>query len=221
MSIETLSLASLMPPIALSVTATLALVLSDQRGFRPGRYLCKPLAAVAFVWLALNLGAEATTYGNWLLAGLIFCMVGDLFLMPDNEHSFLVGLTAFLCGHLLFAVAFLQLPLNVTGLAVSAIPVACLLLMVCRWLLPHVERAMKLPVIAYIFVISAMLMCAGLTAGHAIAPVAIVGAWGFALSDLAVARGQFVAPESKTSGLWGTPLYFASQMLLAASVALA
>ena len=221
MPIETTALSSVTSPIALSMIATLALVISDQRGFRPGRYLCKPLAAIAFVWLALNLGAEDTVYGNWLLAGLIFCMVGDLFLMPDNERSFLAGLTAFLCGHLLFAVAFLQLHLNVTGFVLSAVPVACLLLVVWRWLSPHVESAMKVPVIAYVLVIAAMLMCASFTAGHAIAPLAIVGAWGFALSDLAVARGQFVAPESKTSGLWGTPLYFASQMLLAASVALA
>ena len=79
---------------------------------------------------------------------------------------------------------------------------------------------MKIPVAAYILVISAMLMCAGLTLGQAVAPLVLLGAWGFALSDLAVARRQFVAPESKINGLWGTPLYFASQMLLAASVAL-
>ena len=40
----------------------------------------------------------------------------------------------------------------------------------------------------------------------------------FALSDLAVARNQFVAP-GPANGLWGTPLYFVSQLLLAASIA--
>ena len=39
------------------------------------------------------------------------------------------------------------------------------------------------------------------------------------LSDLAVARQQFVQP-SRWNGLWGTPLYFLSQMVLAASIAL-
>jgi hypothetical protein len=43
------------------------------------------------------------------------------------------------------------------------------------------------------------------------------GAWGFAVSDLAVARQQFVQ-TSQLNGLWGTPLYFLSQMLLAASL---
>lgn len=220
MNPEDLTFANIMPPVALSVAAVLALVVSDYRNFRPGRYLFKPVAAAAFVWLALSLGATRTEYGNWLLIALMLCMAGDLFLMPDNERSFLAGLTAFLCGHLVFALAFLQLPGNVNTMLVSAVPAIILLLLVWRWLAPHVDKDMKIPVIAYILVISAMLVCAGFTAGHPAALYIIAGAWGFAASDLAVARRQFVAPESKSSPLWGTPLYFASQMVLACSVAL-
>jgi len=220
MAPELLSTATVLPPALLSALAVLGLVVSDYREFRPGRYLCKPLAAAAFVWLALSLDATATDYGDWLLSALILCMVGDLFLMPEDERSFLTGLTAFLCGHLLFAVAFLQLPPSVTGLLVTSVPALGLLVWVRRWLLPHVPPAMKLPVTLYIVVITAMLLCAGLTAGQPAAPWIIGGAWGFALSDLAVARRQFVRPDSRTSGLWGTPLYFLSQMVLACSVAL-
>ena len=46
----------------------------------------------------------------------------------------------------------------------------------------------------------------------------IGGAWAFAISDLAVARRQFLQP-SRWNGVWGTPLYFLSQMVLAPSVA--
>jgi uncharacterized membrane protein YhhN len=140
--------------------------------------------------------------------------------MPDNERSFLTGLTAFLCGHLLFAVAFLQLPARQIGLVLSGIPALILLVVVGRWLMPHVNREMKLPVLVYILVIAAMLACAGLTLGQPAAQLVICGAWGFAFSDLAVARRQFVRPESRMSGVWGTPLYFGSQMVLASSVAL-
>ncbi len=112
---DSLPLASVLPPAVLSGIAVLALVLCDYREIRAGRYLFKPLAAAAFVWLALSLDATSTPYGNWLLAALLFCMVGDLLLMPDDERSFLAGLTAFLCGHLLFAVAFLQLPAQSRG----------------------------------------------------------------------------------------------------------
>ena len=211
---------SVLAPIALSCVAVIALVLSDYRNVRAGRYLFKPLAAAAFLWLALSLDATATSYGSWLLAALVCCMVGDLFLMPDSERTFLAGLTAFLCGHLLFAVAFLQLPTNPVGLIISSVPALVLLVFALRWLAPHVNREMKIPVALYVMVITAMLLCAGLTAGQPVAIAIIAGAWGFAFSDLAVAGKQFVNPESRVHGLWGTPLYFFSQMVLASSLAL-
>ena len=218
---DALPLATLLPPALLSLVATVALVLCDYRDFRAGRYLFKPLAAIAFIWLALSLDATDTRYGQWLLAALALCLVGDVFLMWDDERSFLAGLAAFLCGHLLFAVAFFQLPVNLMGLAISALPVLVLLGTVWRWLMPHVNRDMKIPVTLYILVISAMLLCAGMTAGHPAATLIIVGAWGFACSDLAVARRQFILPASRLNGVWGTPLYFLSQMVLASSLALA
>lgn len=218
MSSSALTLAAVLPPALLSLAAVAALVASDYRDWRVGRYLCKPLAAAAFVWLALRLGAADSAYGCWLLAGLLLCALGDLLLMPDREAAFLAGLAAFLCGHLLYAVAFLQLPLHTAGLAASALPAAALLGLVLRWLWPHLPGDMKLPVAAYVVVITAMLLAAGATAGAPGAALRLVGAWGFALSDIAVARRQFVNP-SRVNSLWGTPLYFAAQMLLAASVA--
>lgn len=205
-------------PALLSIFCVTGMLVCDFSNFRAGRYLFKPLAAAAFVWLALSLNATDTSYGNWLLAGLLLCLLGDLFLMPDDERSFLAGLTAFLCGHLLYCVAFLQLPGNFTGLAVSVVPGIVLVVFVKRWLAPHVGDNMKIPVALYVLVITGMLLCAGLTVGQPGSLWIICGAWGFAASDLAVARRQFVNP-SPMNGLWGTPLYFGSQMVLAASLA--
>ena len=212
-----LATASIYPPIALSCIAIIGLVLCDIYQRRGGRYLFKPLAAAAFIWLAIVLDATATPYGSWLLAGLIFCMIGDLLLMPDSDRFFLAGLFAFLCGHLLYAVAFLNIATSLMGLLVSCIPALLLLTVTTRWLAPHVDSKMKIPVMLYIAVITFMLLCAGLSAGQPVGVLIIVGAWGFAFSDLAVARQQFVHPGPK-NGLWGTPLYFISQMLLAASL---
>ena len=215
MNIEALPMA----PVILSAASVGGLVLADQLQFRPGRYLCKPLAALAFVWLALALGAMDSSYGRWLLAGLLLCMLGDLLLMPEDERCFLAGLVAFLCGHLLYGVAFLQLGASPIGPAVSALPCLLLLVLTYRWILPRVDPPMKRPVACYMWVITGMLLCASLTLRHPASLLIIAGAWGFALSDLAVARQQFIK-ASPRNGLWGTPLYFFSQMLLAASLAM-
>lgn len=216
---EAAPLTTLLPIALFSGVTVIALVLSDYRQVRAGRYIFKPLASAAFIWFALSLDATSSAYGIWLLAALVFCLLGDLFLMSDNERYFLAGLGAFLCGHLLFAVAFYQLPSNVMGLGITLLPALIMLVFVWRWLIPHVNRAMKGPVILYILVIMAMLLCAGMTAGQPAAVIIIIGAWGFAISDLAVARRQFIRPSSRLNGVWGTPLYFLSQMVLACSVA--
>ena len=75
---------------------------------------------------------------------------------------------------------------------------------------------MRLPVLAYVGVISTMLVAASATWGTAPGPLILIGAWGFALSDLAVARHQFVRPGF-VNRLWGLPLYYAAQLALAAT----
>ena len=204
-------------PVILAAVSVPALVASDWRQWRAGRYLFKPLSALAFLWLAVGAGALDSDYGSWLFAGLAASAIGDLLLMPGNRFTFLAGLVAFLCGHLLYAVAFISVGNQLPSAAVGAVPAMVLAVLATRWLLPHLEPLMKLPVLAYILVIATMLVSAAGTWSQPVALLAIAGAWGFALSDLAVARQQFVA-SSRLNPLWGTPLYFLSQLLLAASV---
>lgn len=215
---ETFPLASAIGPLFLSVVAVIALVSSDMRLRRPGRYLFKPLAAAAFLWLALTLGSLDSHYGQVLLVGLLLCAAGDVLLMFKPPGAFLAGLVAFLCGHLAYAVAFYQLPTNASGLAWSALPALALMVGTTLWLRKHLEGPMRIAVPLYMLVITVMLLFAGMTTGQAGATFIIAGAWGFAFSDLAVARHQFINP-TPLNGLWGTPLYFFSQMLIASSVA--
>jgi uncharacterized membrane protein YhhN len=217
LNFDTLYSAGATAPIVLSLVAVTALVISDLCDIKPGRYISKPLAALAFLWLALQLNALDSSYGSWMFAGLFLCMLGDLCLMGENDKWFLAGLIAFLCGHLVYAATFVQLAVNIPWLVASTIPALLLVFFVLRWLLPHVEADMKIPVSIYTIVISAMLVCAGGTAGTSAAFLIVIGAWGFAMSDIAVARQQFVH-KSKLNRIWGTPLYFLSQMILATSV---
>lgn len=219
MIIDSLPWSTMTGPLLLSVLSVTALVISDLRQWHLGRYLFKPLAAAAFIWLALLLDATHSEYGRIMLLALVFCMAGDLLLMPDTPPTFLAGLVAFLCGHLLFAIAFYQLGDHTIGMIISILPALLLAGITLRWLQPHLPENMRFPVALYVLVITVMLLCAGHTVGTTAAPLIIIGAWAFAASDLAVARRNFVDP-SRVNALWGTPLYFAAQMILASSIAL-
>lgn len=205
-------------PITLLLASTVALVISDLRDFRKGRYLFKPVAAFAFIYVALVVGATQSDYGNWLLAGLMLCLVGDVLLMAESDRFFLAGLFSFLLGHLLYCVAFLQLPLNWGALWISLLPTLGLVVAALAWLKPYLPQDMKVGVTAYILVIAAMLGSSSMTYDYVHGTLIVAGAVGFAISDLAVAAEQFVKP-SRWNKLWGTPLYFISQMLLALSAA--
>ena len=205
--------------IALSALAVVATLWCETRVPRLA-WLFKPLAALCFVTLAVQMGALDSAYGRVLLLGLVLCLVGDVSLIAEGDRAFLLGLGSFLCGHLAYGVAFLQLPIHLPAMALSVLPVGVLAILSLRWLWPHVPPPMRLPVISYIAVICLMLLLAGGTWSSAPALPVLVGAWGFALSDLSVARLQFIGSHAFTR-LWGLPLYFASQMLLAWSVGLA
>ncbi len=198
---------------AVSVAATLAC----ERRLPALEWVFKPLASACFIGVALHGGALDSDFGRWLLAGLVLCMAGDVFLIARQDKAFLAGLASFLLGHLLYVVAFLQLPLNLTAMLASLVPAMALAVFSLRWLWPHLPDKMQVAVLAYIGVICSMLLMAGSTWGSGPGLPVLVGAWGFAISDLAVARNQFVHPGF-SNRVWGLPLYFGSQLLLAYSV---
>jgi uncharacterized membrane protein YhhN len=206
---------------AILIAAALAVVgmLVSEARYPRAEWFFKPLASGCFILLALTAGAMDSGYGQWLLAGLVLCMAGDVLLIPQGDRTFLAGLASFLAGHLLYALAFLQLPLNLIAMLIGLLPVITLAVFSLRWLWPHLPDHMQVPVVAYIGVICTMLLMAGSTWGSGPGFLVLTGAWGFAISDLAVARNQFVKPGMKNR-VWGLPLYFSSQLLLAWSPAL-
>jgi len=139
---------------------------------------------------------------------------GDLLLIPRSKALFRAGLVAFLCGHVAYAVAFGVRGVSwpATGLALAAIAVVAI--GVARWLLPHVEPAMRGPVRAYVIVISAMVALSIGTVAARGNPWIVVAALAFYLSDLSVARDRFVA-ATWWNKAWGWPLYFGAQLIFA------
>lgn len=201
-------------PYAVCAVAVAGLLVAEQRGSRAGLWLTKPLASLAFLWVALAAGALESSYGRWVLLGLALCLAGDVLLIPQERNAaFRAGVFAFLAGHLAFSVAFLSRPIDPYGLAVAAVALAIALAAVLRWLSPSVTADMVLPVRAYLVVIGIMsVLACGVTAAGGPWAVA-AGALAFTASDVSVARDRFVRHEFLNRA-WGLPLYYAAQLLI-------
>ena len=212
----------MLPFALLTIASTAALLVAERRDQRAGVWIFKPLAAIGFIGTALANGALGSIYGVWILAGLVLSFAGDVLLIPrDAKRSFLAGLVSFLLGHVAYTGAFALRGLDPVATAIGAVPVAAASLLALRYLWPHVQaKAPKLqwPVLAYVAVISTMLVCAAGASARVADPWILVGAIAFYVSDLAVARQRFVAQDFSNK-LWGLPLYFGAQLVLAATVA--
>ncbi len=202
---------------AVAVAGMLAAEFRDSRG---GLWLTKPLASAAFVWLGLAVGALDSGYGRLVLLALALCLLGDILLIPrDRPQVFRAGVFAFLLGHVAYSAAFLSRPLAPGGFVVGAIVLGVVILAVLRWLGKFVPADMAGAVRTYMLVIGVMsALACGVTAAGGPWAVA-VGALAFAASDISVARDRFVRRQF-VNRAWGLPLYYAAQLLLAATPAL-
>jgi len=165
-------------------------------------YFVKPGAILALLlWLALSggLGGHLT----WFALGLVCSLVGDVFLMLPRER-FVAGLVAFLLAHLAYLVGFNPSlpPLNLASLILAPVPFVIasqIYRRIARGLEAGGQGRLKLPILAYMIVISLMLLSALLTLVRpewsAVAALsASGGALLFMLSDTLLAWNKFVAP---------------------------
>ena len=197
------------------------LLVAEARGKRAIAGVAKGVASSVFVAAALVMGATATTYGRVLLVAFAFSWLGDLLLLSSEQKPFLAGLGSFLLGHVAFAAAFLVwgVDRSATGLAASVLTVVALL--IGQWLLPHVSAGMKVPVMAYMTALCTMVtLAAGAAWSSPESRFLLPAAVAFFISDISVARGQFVSPGISNQ-VWGLPLYYAAQLAFAASAAMA
>jgi arylsulfatase A-like enzyme len=200
---------------ALASGLVVLLLVAERLDSRVGVWLAKPSASAAIAALAVQQGALHTAYGRWILAGLLLSLAGDVLLIPKRGPTFLFGLLSFLAAHIVYAVAFVEHGVDAGVLLGAGVGVAAGGALALRWLGPHLRDVMRVAVPAYVLAIGAMLALGAATG------VALIfaGAALFAFSDLAVARQRFVS-QGFVNALWGLPLYFLGQGLLAASVAL-
>jgi uncharacterized membrane protein YhhN len=198
---------------ALTALFVALLVFAEAKGLVLLKRVSKPLASIGFVATAILAGAAETTVGIWVLIALVLGLIGDVLLLGQSKPMFLGGLVVFLLGHLGFVAAFVARGIAPYQILVGAVAMVFFGSIAWRWLAPHVG-SMKIPVIAYMIVISSMVTFAFASCRAFGNWIVFVGVVIFYLSDLCVARERFVI-KSFTNKLFGLPLYYAGQILLA------
>lgn len=200
--------------VALTLTTGTAAAFLQTAG-RRGYGVLKMVAATSYLAFAFEVGALDSLYGMTVLAALILSWFGDLFLIGDARPAFLAGLGAFLLAHVAYSSAFYLAGLQPAPVGGAAAAMVVVGVVVFRWLrAADLPPAMTTPVAAYLVAIGVMVAFAAGT-GSALV---LVGAVAFAASDVFVARHRFVV-RSPLNRRVGLPLYFAAQLLIAASVA--
>ena len=209
--------------VVLAIILLAGLLYFEKTGNQKRKLPTKTVLSCLFIFTALVQAHLIPVYYYFLILGLIFCLGGDVFLALPREKMFLFGLVSFLLGHLLYVICFFYVADIsqwtwigcLVGLLVSGL--------VFFWLRPHLG-SMLIPVIAYIIVITVMVIGAWTVLGDtqlndAGRLLVFIGAVSFYLSDLFVARDRFLKSEF-TNRLIGLPLYYCGQFLLAYSVGL-
>jgi len=189
-----------------------------------GRVLTKPVLSALFILTALVGPHSDPKYFGLVLAGLSFCMAGDVFLIFfASPKLFLAGLVSFLTGHVLYTIAFFTraLPGMLTWIVGAGFLAASGAVFV--WLRPNLGK-MLFPVVAYMAVITVMVIGAASLmgdekAGFSGRALAFSGAILFYCSDIFVARQRFVIRQY-VNRLVGLPLYYTAQFMIAFSTRL-
>jgi uncharacterized membrane protein YhhN len=178
--------------LLLGLTAVFAvadwMVASTNR--RTAEYALKPLTMIGLVAVALTLD-PSSDFARWVVvAALIFSLAGDVFLMLPTD-LFVQGLGSFLIAHVLYVVALIALGVDVGGFIIGLIIVAVGALFVGRRVIAGAaatDRALAVPVTAYMVVISFMVMTACATG----LVFAVIGALLFFTSDAVLGWTRFV-----------------------------
>lgn len=154
-------------------------------------YVCKPLVTAAFLGTAATLDVSHDAPWGWRLAALVFCILGDVFLMLPRD-AFVPGLASFAVAQVLFTISFAMGETTSAGLVMGLVVMVPVAILLARRFVEAIRcsghRELVGPVVAYMAVITAMAVGA-VASGVALA---IAGAAIFMVSDSLIAESRFV-----------------------------
>lgn len=207
--------------VIVALSLLIGLLIFVKKESAKGILLTKPSLSALFVIVALTGPSANPTYFTYVLAGLLFCVAGDVLLIFPAKKLFLAGLVSFLAGHVLYSIAFFTMASP--GALTWIIAALCLLISgaVFVRLRTHLGT-MLVPVIAYMAVITVMVIGATSLAsngqlGFTGRALVFCGAILFYFSDIFVARHRFVKKQY-INRLAGLPTYYAGQFMIAYSL---
>jgi uncharacterized membrane protein YhhN len=200
--------------VALGVTALINWG-SVLRGDRVVERITKPLVVLLLMGLAWSLYWEGRVPGSPpllpVLVALAFCLVGDVALLHATETRFLVGLGAFLVGHVAYVWAILETA-GVDGFPwplVVAVPALVLLYArVGRDIVRH-SGPQKGPVFVYQLVLFALVLTAAWKGDWLL----LLGCAVFVASDTVLGHDRFVH-ERRWAPLTVIVTYHVAQTLI-------
>lgn len=177
--------------LALALVAAVVDWIAVDRGAKALEYLCKPLTLALLLATALALDPADPAVRGWFALALVLCLLGDVLLMLPQD-LFVPGLVSFLFGHLAYIVGMHLDGVDAARAAVGVILVVVAIATLGRHIVRAVGRSdepeLRVPVLAYMAVISVMVVSAIGTGS----PLAIVGAALFYASDSLIAWNRFV-----------------------------
>ena len=201
--------------------------LALSKGWRKLEFFAKPAVMVClFIWLYTTAGLQGALL--WFGIGILFSLAGDIALI-FIDRFFMLGLVAFLLGHIAYLVGF-NIPFP-RSLGVWAIAIALVIGLSAVRLMRRVvdgvrnkQRRLVLPVIVYSTVITLMLLSALLTLFRpewraSAAYLVSLGAFLFYLSDIILAWNRFVSPI-KNSRMLNIGIYHLAQIAIVVVVVL-
>ncbi|MCU1392238.1 MAG: putative rane protein [Ilumatobacteraceae bacterium] len=175
----------------------------------------KPLTTILVMWVAIAANGPHTATVLAII-GLVFCLAGD-FALLDVVDQFVVGLAAFLVGHVVFIAMFATLHLRHPWWGVvAAVVLAVHAVAIGRRIVVGAtasDATLRIPVSAYLVVITSMAVIAVMTGRW----WAIGGAAAFVVSDTVLGWRAFVK-ERSWMGLTVMVTYHAALVGLALSL---
>jgi uncharacterized membrane protein YhhN len=161
-------------------------------------YALKPLTLAMLI--AATATADLPAIKGWVLAALVFSLVGDIALMISTDRTggpdrpFLVGLAAFLAAHVCYLAAFVRYGVASLQLIVGLLIVAGSAALTLPRILLHARRIGGAGLAGIVAAYAAVLAAMSVSAVGTTSALTAAGGLLFLASDTIIAWQRFVAP---------------------------